>query len=123
MPSAFHWSDFDQQIRRFLTDFAEQSAPSGRVLLYQAGADVHVNDPLGPGPTRGMTSDDMRQRDLLIFTLCRDLKIPVAWNLAGGYQRDQQGGISKVLELHRATMEKCVLCFADVVGLTEARHC
>ena len=41
-----------------------------------------------------------KQRDQLIFTLCRDRKIPVVWNLAGGYQRDQQGGISRVLELH-----------------------
>ena len=111
VPSGFHWSDFEQQIRRFINDFAEQSALSGRVLLYQAGADVHVNDPLGPGPTKGMTNDDMRQRDRLIFTLCRDLKISVAWNLAGGYQRDQQGGINRVLELHRATMEECIRCF------------
>ena len=49
VPSGFHWSDFEQQIRQFINDFAEQAAPSGRVLLYQAGADVHVNDPLGPG--------------------------------------------------------------------------
>ena len=86
VPSGFHWSDFEQQIRQFINNFAEQAEPGGRVLLYQAGADVHINDPLGPGPTRGMTDDDMRQRDRLIFTLCRDLKIPVVWNLAGGYQ-------------------------------------
>ena len=116
VPSGFHWSDFEQQIRQFINDFAEQSAPGGRVLLYQAGADVHVNDPLGPGPTKGMTNDDMQQRDRLIFTLCRDLKIPVAWNLAGGYQRDQQGGISRVLELHRATMEECIRCFVHAGG-------
>jgi acetoin utilization deacetylase AcuC-like enzyme len=120
VPSGFHRSDFEQQIRRFITDFAEQSTPGGRVLLYQAGADVHVNDPLGPGPTKGMTNDDMRQRDRLIFTLCRDLKIPVVWNLAGGYQRDQNGGISKVLELHRATKEECLRCFAAARTLVEA---
>ena len=122
VPSGFHWSDFEPQIRQFIHDFAEQADFGGRVLLYQAGADVHINDPLGPGPTKGMTNDDMRQRDRLIFTLCRDLKIPVVWNLAGGYQKDQRGDISKVLELHRATMEECVACFPDVVGLTEARH-
>ena len=113
VPSGFHWSGFEQQIRQFISDFAEQSEPGGRVLLYQAGADVHIDDPLGPGPTRGMTDDDMRQRDRLIFTLCHDLKIPVVWNLAGGYQRDEQGGISRVLDLHRATMEECIQCFAD----------
>ena len=109
--SGFYRADFERQIQRFIDDFAEHSELGGRVLLYQAGADVHVNDPLGPGPTKGMTDDDMRQRDRLIFTLCRDQKIPVAWNLAGGYQKDQRGDISKVLELHRATMEECVLCF------------
>ena len=45
-------SGFEQQIRQFINDFAEQSEPGGRVLLYQAGADVHVDDPLGPGPAQ-----------------------------------------------------------------------
>lgn len=122
VPSGYHWTNFETQIRQFINSFAKQTEPGGRVLLYQAGADVHVNDPLGPGPTKGMTDDDMRQRDRLIFTLCRDLRIPVVWNLAGGYQRDQHGGISKVLELHRATMEECVACFSEITGLTNAQH-
>ena len=121
VPSGYHRTNFETQIRQFINSFAKQAEPGGRVLLYQAGADVHVNDPLGPGPTKGMTDDDMRQRDRLIFTLCRDLRIPVVWNLAGGYQRDQHGGISKVLELHRATMEECVACFSDITGLTHAQ--
>ena len=116
VPSGFHWSDFEQQIRQFVNDFAVHSEPDGRGLLYQAGADVHVDDPLGPGPTKGMTDDDMRQRDRLIFTLCLDLHIPVVWNLAGGYQKDQHGGISRVLDLHRATMEECVRCFVHAGG-------
>jgi len=122
VPSGYHRTNFETQIRQFINSFAKQAEPGGRVLLYQAGADVHVNDPLGPGPTKGMTDDDMRQRDRLIFTLCRDLRIPVVWNLAGGYQRDQLGGISKVLELHRATMVECVACFSDITGLTNAQH-
>ena len=84
VPSGYHRTNFETQIRQFIHSFAKQAEPGGRVLLYQAGADVHVNDPLGPGPTKGMTDDDMRQRDRLIFTLCRDLRIPVVWNLAGG---------------------------------------
>jgi hypothetical protein len=30
-----------------------------------------------------------------------------AWNLAGGYQKDAQGGIEPVLAIHRRTMQAC----------------
>ena len=63
-----------------------------------------------------MFDSEMRQRDRLIFELCRTHYVPVVWNLAGGYQRDEFGEIPKVLELHRATMEECVWCF---VGMPE----
>jgi acetoin utilization deacetylase AcuC-like enzyme len=116
-----HWtygrdvrSRFEDQVRQFIDDFARQSELGRRILFYQAGADVHIDDPLGPGVRHGMTDEAMRTRDRMIFTACRDLDIPIVWNLAGGYQRDRRGGISRVLELHRATMEECVQCFAAV---------
>jgi hypothetical protein len=31
----------------------------------------------------------------------------VVWNLAGGYQRDQEGGIAPVLAIHDHTMRAC----------------
>ena len=111
VPSGYFRTDFEEQIRHFIQSFAARTPASRRILFYQAGADVHVNDPLGPGKRQGMTDDDMRERDRLVFTACRDLSIPVVWNLAGGYQRDRHGGISRVLNLHRATMEECVRCF------------
>ena len=58
-----------------------------------------------------MLESEMRQRDRLIFEMCRAHQLPIVWNLAGGYQRDEFGAIPKVLELHRATMEECVRCF------------
>lgn len=70
------------------------------VLLYQAGADSHRDDPLGGY----LTTDQMRRRDELVFETARGLGIPIAWNLAGGYQRDAQGGIRPVLDLHDNTM-------------------
>lgn len=70
------------------------------VLLYQAGADPHIEDPLGGT----LTSEQMRLRDRIVFTVAHALKIPVAWNLAGGYQNP----LRKVLDLHDATMEECV---------------
>ena len=71
------------------------------LVLYQAGADSHVDDPLG-----GIfTTAQMAQRDELVFWSAKTLGIPVAWNLAGGYQRDETGGIEPVLKLHRQTYE------------------
>ncbi|MFO1003530.1 MAG: hypothetical protein U0936_24620 [Planctomycetaceae bacterium] len=109
----FQWDRFERRIRNFMEQFLNETEATRRIVFYQAGADVHVDDPLGPGEA-GMFDTDMRQRDRLIFELCRNRQIPVVWNLAGGYQRDEFGGIPRVLELHRATMEECVRCFVRV---------
>lgn len=69
------------------------------VLLCQLGADPHEKDPLGGV----MTSDQMRRRDRIVFETCRDLGLPVAWNLAGGYQEP----LRRVLDLHDATLLEC----------------
>lgn len=70
------------------------------VLLYQAGADPHVDDPLG-----GYLDDDqLAQRDAIVFAETRRLGIPIAWNLAGGYQQP----LRKVLDIHDRTMAACV---------------
>lgn len=74
------------------------------VILYQAGADVHVDDPLGGL----LTTDQMRQRDATLFTIARDLGIPVTWNLAGGYQVERDGSIPRVVELHMNTFEEAL---------------
>jgi len=75
-----------------------------QVLLYQAGADPHVNDPLGGW----MTTEQLARRDQIVFETAAQIGLPVAWNLAGGYQRDAGGGIGPVLEIHRNTMKACV---------------
>ena len=79
------------------------------VLLYQAGADPHIKDPLGGW----MTTEQLARRDEIVFTTARSLKLPVAWNLAGGYQRDDDGTIAPVLEIHRNTMQACVHVYVD----------
>lgn len=73
------------------------------VLFYQAGADAHVDDPLGGW----MDAGQLRRRDRIVFEFCHTHGIPVVWNLAGGYQDDFQ----KVLDLHHATMEECLRFF------------
>ena len=77
------------------------------LLLYQAGADAHVDDPLGGW----MTSEQLAERDRIVFTVAAAIGVPVAWNLAGGYQRDAQGGIEPVLAIHRRTMQACADVF------------
>ena len=79
------------------------------IVLYQAGADAHVDDPLGGW----LTTEQMTMRDQQVFEACAECGIPVVWNLAGGYQRDQNGGIEPVLALHRNTMRVCL----DTYGL------
>jgi acetoin utilization deacetylase AcuC-like enzyme len=65
------------------------------VVIYQAGADPHIQDPLG---------GQMRTKAMLVRD-CIALSLPnVAWNLAGGYRRDEDGGISCVLDLHTHTL-------------------
>ncbi len=87
-----------------------------RVVLYQAGADPHVNDPYGGS----YTSEELRARDTLVFGTCHDLKLPIAWNLAGGYQTDKAADpddftalIRPVLDLHDATMDECIKVYGE----------
>jgi hypothetical protein len=37
--------------------------------------------------------------------------VPVAWNLAGGYQVEPDGGIEPVLAIHRRTLQACADVF------------
>ena len=69
------------------------------VLLYQAGADPHVDDPLGGW----LTTAQLRERDRLVFAHAERLGVPLAWNLAGGYQQP----LARVLEIHDNTMREC----------------
>jgi acetoin utilization deacetylase AcuC-like enzyme len=69
------------------------------VILYQAGADPHVDDPLGGWLTTG----ELAERDLLVFEAARGMGVPLAWNLAGGYQSP----LRKVLDIHDNTLGAC----------------
>lgn len=73
------------------------------LLLYQAGADPHVDDPLGGF----LTTEQMRLRDRIVFNISKKLGIPIAWNLAGGYQDP----IENVLELHENTLLECLRAY------------
>lgn len=91
--------EFLQRLPQLLTNMQAD------LLLYQAGADAHLWDPLGGW----MTSGQMRRRDRAVFRWCRQNNVPVVWNLAGGYQEDFQN----VLDLHHATLEECLAAYSD----------
>src|SRR5512140_3658439 len=73
-------------------------------VLYQAGADPHVDDPLGGM----MTTGELRRRDEIVFEILAELGVPVVWNLAGGYQRANDGSIPVVLEIHENTARAAI---------------
>jgi acetoin utilization deacetylase AcuC-like enzyme len=74
------------------------------LILFQAGADINVDDPLGGI----LTTSEMRARDSLIFSGAAMRQTPIVWNLAGGYHKDDAGSLEPVLALHRQTMEICI---------------
>ncbi|MGB0132846.1 hypothetical protein [Dokdonella sp.] len=104
--SAGAWWDQVEQAERFLGEIPAimQRFSNCDVLLYQAGADPHVNDPLGGW----LTTAQLRQRDRLVFTISKQMGLPIAWNLAGGYQTD----LGKVIEIHDNTMLECLAAFS-----------
>lgn len=67
------------------------------VLIYNAGADAHINDPLGGL----LTTNQLFQRDAIVLQAAFDAGVPVAASLAGGYQDP----IAPVLEVHDNTFE------------------
>jgi acetoin utilization deacetylase AcuC-like enzyme len=73
------------------------------VILYQAGADPHVDDPLGGF----LTTEQLRERDRLVFRAASARRIPLAWNLAGGYQTP----LRRVLDIHDNTARECVAAY------------
>lgn len=76
------------------------------IILYQAGADPHADDPLGGF----LTTEEMYQRDLLVFKACKQRGIPIAWNLAGGYQLLEDGETTNwaaLTEIHSNTLKAC----------------
>jgi len=67
------------------------------VLFYQAGVDCHMDDPYVD--SGHFTTEQIAERERIVYTTCRELKLPVVTNLAGGYQKP----IDKVIRLHDLT--------------------
>lgn len=81
--------------RRWLPAFTEvlNSGPWD-LILYQAGADAHEDDPYGAGY---LSDKEWMERDALVFESARHSDSPVVWCFAGGYNGE------KTLSLHART--------------------
>lgn len=67
------------------------------VVLYLAGADPHEGDRLG---RLKLTLQGLARRDHFVLRSCREVGIPVAITMAGGYGRE----ISTTVEVHKNTV-------------------
>lgn len=76
------WRRSDQA-RKFLHTLPSivESFVGCDVLLDQAGADAHVDDPLGGW----LTTAQLAERDRIVFETAHRIGLPLVWNLAGGY--------------------------------------
>ncbi len=72
------------------------------LVMYQAGADAHRDDPYGVGY---LNDHEWAERDMLVFSTCKELDLPVVWNLAGGYNGN------KTLTLHCRTFMAALQVF------------
>lgn len=100
-----HWepgdaAGFFNQLPTILARFVDCD-----LLLYQAGADPHIDDPLGGW----LTTEQLRERDGSVFEFCAAHRLPIAWNLAGGYQQP----LRRVLDIHDNTLRECLRVRAE----------
>jgi len=82
---------------RMLPEYLESKFQGCDILFYQAGADPHVDDPYGGF----LTTEEMLERDNIVFAMAKRTGMPIVWNLAGGYQTP----VDKVIQLHMNTFE------------------
>ena len=93
--------------------FAQILAWKPDLLIYQAGADPHIDDPFG---SLGMTTAQMQQRDRMVFEFCAKNFIPVLFVLAGGYQEPIE---TRLAPLHVNTFEAAVTAFQNTANAPE----
>jgi len=87
----------DEYIARLTTHLPDVLARShADLVLYLAGADPHANDSLG---RLGLSCDGLARRDAFVIDLCREVGLPVAITIAGGYGRN----IAETVRIHLET--------------------
>jgi len=91
-------------LRRALPGVLAASSPD--LVVYIAGADPHEGDRLG---RLGLTFDGLAQRDAIVLDGCREVGIPVAITIGGGYGRR----IEDTVEVHVRTARVAAMYAGD----------
>ena len=71
-------------------------------VLYDAGVDVHKDDELG---YLKLTNQGIYERDFFILNLCKNLSLPVACVIGGGYRNNHQDLVPAHMQLFKAAVE------------------
>jgi acetoin utilization deacetylase AcuC-like enzyme len=71
-------------------------------VVYLAGADPYVGDRLG---RLGLTLQGLARRDSIVIGACREVGIPVAITIAGGYGRDIEDTVQAHVNTVRVALE------------------
>jgi len=71
------------------------------LVMFQSGVDLLYNDKLG---RMKLTEEGIRQRDRLVFELCRKNSIPVSVCMGGGYSPE----IEKIVTCHFNTIKEAI---------------
>ncbi len=87
--------DYLEQLRAALPRVLAASSPD--LVVYIAGADPHEGDRLG---RLALTFDGLARRDAFVLDSCREVGIPVAVTIGGGYGRR----IEDTVEAHLRTV-------------------
>ena len=88
----------DEDYLSLLADALPRVLNEGRpdLVVYLAGADPHERDRLG---RLKLTFDGLERRDAMVLEACREVGIPVAITIAGGYGLD----VRETVDIHVAT--------------------
>ena len=78
------------------------SASTPDLAVYLAGADSHEGDRLG---RLCLTFDGLARRDVMVLEACREVGIPVAITIAGGYGRNIEDSVKVHLNTVRIASE------------------
>jgi acetoin utilization deacetylase AcuC-like enzyme len=78
------------------------SAAAPDLAIYLAGADSHEGDRLG---RLCLTFDGLARRDVMVLDACREVGIPVAITIAGGYGRNIEDSVRVHLNTVRIASE------------------
>jgi acetoin utilization deacetylase AcuC-like enzyme len=94
LPDGTRDAEYLEHLRPALPRVLHESQPD--LVIYLAGADPHEGDRLG---RMKLTFAGLERRDALVLQACREVGLPVAITIAGGYGRD----IGDTVAVHVAT--------------------